>query len=1239
MLPPSIANHGLFEDYYLQQRLESTLPAEPDLGRILAEVQTLWQAQQGRLAGSEANVSAFVRDVCLRLGLVPSEQSSVRRKGQSTLRIDLTLFGDAATAATFTQRGRTKGETDLYQDALAVMEVEKLGADFDTRKADNSNPSYQIVAYLTYTGRPWGILTDGARWRLYYRFDPPQLDTYLEINLAAILTLPAGPVQQRAFHWFWAFFGPLAFSSGTTQGFLDRVRAASSRYAVEVQENLRRQAFAVVEALAQGLFATAPTTPLPTLYEQAIIILYRLLFVKYAEDREVLPVHNPTYARRYGFSRLQDELLAQLDDPAIQLSPHTPTAWRRLEDFFAAIDHGDPTAGIYGYNGGLFRAGRLVGASVPDFYLAQALDQLARVTATRRRVDYRSLSVRHLGSIYEGLLEKRLAVDGGTVVLVTQAGTRVSARHKSGSYYTPDFVVEYLVKSTLDPLCRDASAAAIAALRVCDPAMGSGHFLVAALDTLAYHHAYARNHEQLTQHPPPGISPEDLEDRAIPTAADQQQSRRLLVERALYGVDLNPLAVELAKLSLWLHTLVPTQALSFLDHQLRCGNSLVGAPQDPAQLDTLPRAAGPPTPLFTHIFVQQVQAVVQELPALQALPGNTAAEVSVKAQRYAAVEATLDRVRQVANAWVAAARGHAMPPALYGTILSYLTAPDAAWAQVTGAAEWVAAQQIASDESFFHWGLAFPEVFYPSTGAGGFQAVISNPPYVRQEYQTPAEKTYLAAAYPQVHHNSADLYSYFIGQGAHLLAPAGRLAYIVSNSWLRAKYGTPLRRFLRTVVTLEEVVDLGDNGVFADAPDVYPALLRLRQAPPAPDGQAQAAVFRRNTLDPAHFAAQMQAGRFTLAVHDQPDSGWQLSGSSVRDLFAKIMAQGRPLADLVAGQMYRGLLTGLNEAFIIDQATRDRLVVADPQSAALLKPILGGEDLRPWYQENEGWWLILLPDGWTTATFGAGLDEATAWQQFSGRHPALAAYLVPYAAAARQRQDKGHYWWELRSCDYYNAFEQSKIFWPDIGKFPRFSYDTTGYYLTNTGYILPTAEGWLLGYLASRCAWFALSQIAVGLGERAGLPRYRLTDQYMRQLPVPHPDAPTRAKLEALAQDLTTQARARHLLHRDTQQRIYEDLGGKRRPLNQKLTAWWDLADLAALRAEAKKAFRLDIPLAERTAWGQYLTDQQAAHLRLTANIVRLETDLNTAVYGLFGLTTAEQTLIEQHTQYRYGEE
>ncbi len=336
--------------------------------------------------------------------------------------------------------------------------------------------------------------------------------------------------------------------------------------------------------------------------------------------------------------------------------------------------------------------------------------------------------------------------------------------------------------------------------------------------------------------------------------------------------------------------------------------------------------------------------------------------------------------------------------------------------------------------------------------------------------------------------------------------------------------------------------------------------------------------------------------------------------------------------------MYRGVLTGLNEAFIVNQSTRDRLIKEDPTCSTILKPVLRGEDLRPWYQEDEGRWLICLPDGWTTITFPeVAMNETFAWRKIVTRFPGLATYLEPFEGAARKRQDKGQFWWELRPCDYYDAFEKSKIFFPDITRKSRFSWGEPAIYIGNTGYFIPTDSYALLGLLASRTNWYVLSHIAQPLGERAGTMIYRLFRQYMERLPIPPLTGTQRETIGALAQQLTTVAKQRYAVRRQTTHRIESDLGTSPGKLNQQLAIWWELS-FNEFRNEIVKVFKRDIPLKDRDDWEKLLRERTAEIGKLTDEIVRLETLLNAEVYAAFGLNDDEIRLIEEETKYNYGE-
>ena len=758
--------------------------------------------------------------------------------------------------------------------------------------------------------------------------------------------------------------------------------------------------------------------------------------------------------------------------------------------------------------------------------------------------------------------------------------------------------------------------------------MGSGHFLVETTEFIARF----------------------LIDRALPVESDAHGEpdllywKRRVAQSCVYGVDLNPLAVELAKLSLWLTTVAKDRPLSFLDHHLRAGNALVGARLADLQFGgatpkAKKQAAAPAqmTMMADDTFRQSLSVAVGSMWLIEGSAAQTVADVKQQEQLYETLRSGLTRkYSRLANLVTASHFGVALLPALWRPLAAYALDPTSA--SHPKFEEWVSeADAKAAALRFFHWELEFPEVYFDKTGKSlgdlaGFDAVVGNPPYVRQEELTPF-KPFFGAVYPEIAHGVADLFVYFFGQGLRQLQQGGRLSYISSNSWLRANYAPPLRKHLRAETTFETLVDLGDNHVFADAADVYPAIPVVRKETPPAEYAVCAAVFTRGE-GLKEFESQVSEKLFPVSMHDQSDAGWQLGNDAERLVFAKLLAGGKPLGRVVDGQMYYGIKTGLNEAFIIDTPTRNRLVAEDAACTEVIRPILRGEDLRPWYQEDEGRWVIVMPSGWTRTTYPGLLSEEDAWTHFQKHYPSVAAHLLPFEEAARKRQDKGRYWWELRPCDYYSAFDTPKIMWPDIAKLPRFSLDTIGAYVGNTGYIAATADLWLLGYLNSRCAWFLITRLAISLGERAGSDRYRLFDQYIRPLTVP--DAPDREAIGALAQEITTEARARYTLHEKVRHRL-ADLGPPGAALNQKLTAWWTL-DFPGLRRELVKVFKTDIPVKDRDEWEAWFGDQRTAHETHTAAIVTRETALNARVYDLFGLADAEIALIEAATKYKYGE-
>jgi len=1225
----------------------------------------------------------WIRPVLRVIGLGDTfEVQASLKTPDGTRRPDYFFYRDRA--ALLANKDKLLTEENLRQGAFAVGDAKYWERPLDqalkgsNRSSDpftNKNPSYQIFFYMLHSGLPWGILTNGRHWRLYHSQTAHKLEVFYEVDLPALLEAN----DTEKFLYFYAFFRREAFEPGPIS--LEQILVESTEYAQSVSDNLRQQVYDALRYVAQGFldYPDNKLTPTPEtcklIYDNSLILLYRLLFILYAEARDLLPLqNNRPYYRKYSLHAIKNDVVSELREGL--LLPTSSVFWARLKDLFKTINFGNPPLNVTTFNGGLFDPKRhdfLEHYVVGDLSLCQAIDKLARVNG--QFVDYRDLAERHLGTIYEGLLEytlqvatqpmvelksnskivpgqgvprKEVAVEfrPGEVYLVTDRGER----KLTGSYYTPDYIVKYMVEQALRPVLEEAirdaltdveRIQAVLVINVLDPSMGSGHFPVEVTEYIA------RFLVEL------GVQPEETDE------ADLTYWKRRVAQQCIYGVDLNPLAVELAKLSLWLITTANDRPLSFLDHHLRTGNALIGswlrdvaAGQHPKAKQVQRRAKqaeesvkeiGQLSMLDDEEFRQSMSAALDSIATIEHNPGITITDIKAQEAAYQQLRQHFsEKYLYLAHLGAAMYYNLEVGDDVWRPLASYTLGKAVEHPQLQQFDSWLdAATAFAEKKRFFHWELEFPDVFFDHQGQSlgehaGFDVVIGNPPYVRQE-QLSADKPFFQERY-EVYHGVADLFVYFFAQGLGLLRKEGRLAYISSNTWLYANYGTPLRQYLRTKTQIETLIDLGNNYVFADAPDLSPAIQIVCKTSPTEEHMAQAAVFAKGERVTA-FKEELPDKLFALSIHDQLDTGWQMTSDTARKLFARLMATGKPLGEVVDDRIYLGVKTALNDAFIINQTTRDLLVKNDPACAGLIKPVLRGEDLRPWYQENEGRWLICLPYKWTLQTF-PGLEptnEALAWEKLTEHHPALTVHLKPFAEAGRKRQDKGQFWWELRPCDYYEAFEEPKILWPDITRKPRFSWGEPGIYIGNTGYCIPTTSYALLGILASRTTWYVLSRISQPLGERAGTLIYRLFRQYMERLPVPTLTDTQSDHLSTLAQQLTEKARQRYEVRRKTTHRIQNDLGTAQAKLNQRLTTWWELP-FKGFREELVKVFKRDIPLKDRDDWEVLLRERSAEIERLTREIVELETELNAAVYAAFGLNGEEIKLIEQETKYEYGE-
>lgn len=501
----------------------------------------------------------------------------------------------------------------------------------------------------------------------------------------------------------------------------------------------------------------------------------------------------------------------------------------------------------------------------------------------------------------------------------------------------------------------------------------------------------------------------------------------------------------------------------------------------------------------------------------------------------------------------------------------------------------------------FTWETAFPEVF----AEGGFDVVLGNPPYVRMEFLKTL-KPYLESRY-EVASDRADLYCYFYERGLRLLKPGGRLGYISSNTFFKTGSGKPLRQYLLRDATIEGVVDFGDLQVF-EGVTTYPAILVLKNGGAPKDHELQ--FWKVDTLPETNFLASWEEAQGPYPQSALGAGSWELENPALRALRDKIRT-GRKTLKEVYGSPLRGVVTGLNGAFVIDTLTKERLCAEDPNSADLLKPFLEGKDLKRWRAEPRGLWLIYIPKN------RIDIED----------YPAIRDWLLPFKDKLEKRATKQE-WFELQQAQeaYAPHFAAPKISYPHFNSDRNFSFEPLGAFSNDKSYMVPSSELELLALLNSRVLWFVLSSMSPPV--RGGYHELRV--QYVETMPIPSWNEAQKQQLQALAQNATDAAAKAVKLQTALTRRISDLCPPEREPkLNTKLKEWWTFPGFAEFRAEVKKVFKADIPLSERSDWEDWLTRDRAEIARLTAEIAQAEAKIDGIVYDLFDLTLDEIALLE----------
>lgn len=630
--------------------------------------------------------------------------------------------------------------------------------------------------------------------------------TYARAYLQFDLERVAG--DARAFAVLWGVLRADTFrAAGDQAPLIARIISQSARHGAAVGRSLRVGVVDSVGQLLAGLLESKLRGHRPKVvdleagFDESLTLVYRVLFLMFAESRGLVPNWHPIYRDHYTIESLRD---------AAERPGPSPGLWDALQAISRLAHRGcrAGTLGVPAFNGRLFspaRAPMAEGCSVANDVVRSALVSLSTAPAAeakrgggrRTRIDYRDLGVEQLGAVYESVLEYEPALESAA------AGSRISLRrggeHRktTGSFYTPQSITDYLVRRTLHPLAEHASSQQILQLRVVDPSMGSAAFLVAACRYLTgtYERALVREGECHE-----GEIGED----------ERATFRRTIAQRCLFGVDLNATAVQLARLSLWLATLSAGKPLSFLDHRLLCGDSLLGASPADLARQAPPRAGrgasaskNVDTPLFSDADLEpSVATAVLERNWIAEAADDSVEIVRQKERRLERLHTT-ERWKALADLWCACwmwPSGELSPGgAVFGSLRDQLITGRAALAAQIAEPLLRQSRAIARSRRFLHWPLEFPEVYFDEAGQPlanpGFDAVLGNPPWNVLRSDSP-EKAFIRGSGIYRHQGGGRVnrYQLFVERALALLKRGGRVGLVVPSGFATDHTSAALRR-------------------------------------------------------------------------------------------------------------------------------------------------------------------------------------------------------------------------------------------------------------------------------------------------------------------------------------------------------------------------------------------------------------------------------------------------------------
>ena len=787
---------------------------------------------------------------------------------------------------------RVGGRTKVF------VEMKRFSKSLDGHYTVKGRPrsfAEQAIQYAWGMKASWAVLTNFEETRLY--------DSHVkkaEDGLVWKKTMRFTEYESR-FDELW-----LVSKQSVVSGALDAYKAKIERPPVD--KAFLNDLMNCRQLLAEDIKNNNPSVAYDQINESVQKILDRLIFIKNCEDRLIIPAES--LWKRYKAwqeTAIDKEIVIFMMD---------------LKNLFRYFDKV--------YNGKLFEKHVCEDLKISNEVLEEIIDTLYG-DGQHLGYNFSAIPVDVLGQAYELYIGSIIKEKEGKAKGIEIA--KQPARRKAhGIYYTPEPVVDYIVRGTLGRVLEKCKTPKdVSRIKVLDPACGSGSFLIKAFDMIR---EWYENYNKLNR--PISVSG-TLDAHIVPVPNPEE---RILTEN-LYGVDLDPQAVEITILNLSLKAVKAKEKLPYMADHIKCGNSLISD------------------------------------------------------------------------------------------------------------------EKIAGDKAF-NWNVEFEEIIKE----GGFNVVIGNPPYVRQE-ELSEIKPYLAANY-ETYQGMADLFVYFFEKELKMLKEDGYFGMIVSNKWLRAGYGKNLRKFL-TGFWIEEFIDFGDLRVFADA-TIYPCIMIIRKIK-KPNPKIR--ICKIETLGFGSLGEYIRNNSFFIDQSELSEKEWNIQKTEANELLKKLRASGLPLVEYVGAKICYGIKTGLNKAFIIDEKKREELIRDDSRNDELIKPVLTGAECKRYVVKSKKNYIILT-------RIGVEVE----------RCQAIYRHLCNFKGALEKRWDKGNYWYELRACSYYDLFDGPKIVWGNLATRSSFSLDEKSeFYVNAPACILPTDSKYVLGILNSKLMSYFLKSICA---ERQG---------------------------------------------------------------------------------------------------------------------------------------------------------